>query len=198
MAVNVVDDTFNTSLNKQSVASKPLLHEMQLGEQLNECVHQSRRSDFSLMLAMLCDDVREQSQFILPKAQPIDGTSTDKAQVNNQVLRKYFDLSEEAPLALTNIEQINQYNQGQLIADNDLASLHLINAISPKPLAFRNNNKHITNNVLSNTSLVCQERHALKQEEKVINKPLDMHVENWLKTIQTSLVESNLVDVIAA
>ena len=194
MAVNVVDDTFNNN----TVTSKPLLHELQLGEQLNECVHQSRRSDFSLMLAMLCDDVREQSQFILPKAEPIDGTSTDNKQVNNQILRKHFDLPEEAPLALKNIQQINQYNQGQLIADNDLASLHLTNAISPNPLAFRNDDKHISNNVLSNTSLICQEKHALKQEEKVINKPLDMHVNNWLKAIQTSLVESNLVDVIAA
>ena len=198
MTVNVVDETFNTLLNEQPAASKPLLHELQLGEQLNECVHQSRRSDFSLMLAMLCDDVREQSQFILPKAEPIDGTSTDKKQVNNQILRKHFDLPEEAPLALKNIQQIKQYNQGQLVADNDLASLHLTNAISPKPLAFRNDNKHISNNVLSNTSLICQEKHALRQEEKVINKPLDMHVENWLKAIQTSLVESNLVDVIAA
>ena len=111
MAVNVVDDTFNTSLNKQT-ASEPLLHELQLGEQLNECVHQSRRSDFSLMLAMLCDDVREQSQFILPKMPPIDGTSTEKSPVTDQVLRKHFDLPEAAPLGLKNIEQINQYNQG--------------------------------------------------------------------------------------
>ena len=198
MAVNVVDDTFNTSLNKQAVTSKPLLHELQLGEQLNECVHQSRRSDFSLMLAMLCDDVREQSQFILPKAEPIDGTSTDKEQVNNQILRKHFDLPAEAPLALKNIQQINQYNQAQLIADNDLPSLHLINAISPKPLAFRDDNKHVSNNILSNTSLVCQEKYALKQEENVLNKPLDMHAEGWLKAIQASLIESNLVDVIAA
>ena len=198
MAVNVVDDTFNTSLNKQAVTSKPLLHELQLGEQLNECVHQSRRSDFSLMLAMLCDDVREQSQFILPKAEPIDGTSTDKEQVNNQMLRKHFDLPAEAPLALKNIQQINQYNQAQLIADNDLPSLHLINAISPKPLAFRDDNKHVSNNILSNTSLVCQEKYALKQEENVLNKPLDMHAEGWLKAIQASLIESNLVDVIAA
>jgi len=198
LAVNVVDDTFNTSLNKQAVTSKPLLHELQLGEQLNECVHQSRRSDFSLMLAMLCDDVREQSQFILPKAEPIDGTSTDKEQVNNQILRKHFDLPAEAPLALKNIQQINQYNQAQLIADNDLPSLHLINAISPKPLAFRDDNKHVSNNILSNTSLVCQEKYALKQEENVLNKPLDMHAEGWLKAIQASLIESNLVDVIAA
>lgn len=197
MAVNVVDDTFNNSLNKQTDALKLLLHELQLGEQLNECVHESRRSDFSLMLAMLCDDVREQSQFVLPQTASIDGTSTDKEQITNQALRKHFDLPEKAPLALEGIEQINQYNQAQLIVDNDLSSLHLINALTPRPLTFRDNNKHISSTVLSNTSLVCQEKQALQQEGKVINKPLNMHVEGWLKSIQTSLIKSNLIGVSA-
>ena len=190
MAVNVVDDTF-----EYSVTSKPLLHELQLGEQLNECVHQARRSDFSLLLAMLCDDVREQSQFILPNTAPIDGTAINKE--NNQTLRKYFDLPEEAPIALKNLEQLNQYNQAQLVADNYLASLHLTNAMTPNPIAFRNDKKHIPSSVLDNTSLVCQEKHAAEQADKVLNKPLDMHVENWLKVLQTSLVESNLVNVAA-
>ncbi len=198
MAVDVVDDTFNKTLNSKAVGSTPLLHELQLGEQLNECVHQSRRSDFSLMLAMLCDDVREQSQFILPKTSPIDGTSTEKDQITNQVLRKHFELPEEAPLALKNIEQINQYNQAQIIVDNDLASLHLLNALMPSPLSFRNDDKHVSSDVLANTTLVCQEKHSLKQETELVNKPLNMHVEGWLKAIQTSLVKSNLIDVIAA
>jgi len=198
LAVDVVDDTFNNALNSKTVESVPLLHELQLGEQLNECVHQSRRSDFSLMLAMLCDDVREQSQFILPQTSPIDGTSTEKDQITNQVLRKHFDLPDEAPLALKNLEQINQYNQAQIIADNDLASLHLSNALTPSPLSFRNDDKHVSSDVLANTTLVCQEKHLLQQETKVVNKPLNMHVEGWLKAIQTSLVKSNLIDSVAA
>ena len=198
MTVNVVDDTFINSLNAQTVNSEPLLHELQLGERLNECVHQSRRADFALMLAMLCDDVREQSQFVLPKNAPIDGTATDNAQVTNQVLRKHFDLPAEAPLALKSIEQIKDFNQGQLVADQKLATLHLTNALLPKPLAFRNDNKHVNYEVLSNTTLVCQTKHAQEHENTVINKPLTMHAEGWLKAIQTSLVKSPLVDVVAA
>lgn len=197
MAVNVVDDTFIDSLNPQTVNSAPLLHELQLGERLNECVQQSRRSDFALMLAMLCDDVREQSQFILPKNVPIDGTSTARKQATNQALRKYFELPEAAPLALKSVEQINAFNQSQLVADNRLATLHLANAISPKPLAFRNDNKHVNYEVLSNTTLVCQQKHAQQQSNTVINKPLSMQVEGWLKAIQTSLVKSPIVDVAA-
>lgn len=198
MAVNVVDDTFDNLLNKQTVNSEPLLHELQLGEQLNECIHQSRRSDFSLMLAMLCDDVREQSQFILPQTSPIDGTSIEKDQMTDQVLRKHFDLPEKAPLSLKKIEQINQYNQAQIIADNDLTSLHLLNALMPKPLSFRHNKKHINSDVLTNTTLVCQEKHANTQNDEVINKPMNMNAEGWLKAIQTSLVQSSLIDTVAA
>jgi len=173
------------------------LHELQLGEQLNECVHQSRRSDFSLMLAMLCDDVREQSQFILPKSAPTDGTSTDIKHVNNETLRKHFELPNEAPLALKNIEQVNRYNQSQLIADNDLATLHLANAISPNPLTFRDDKKHISNEILSNTHIICQEKHANKQEGQVMNKPLNMNVDGWLKAVQSAIVESSLLNVAA-
>jgi hypothetical protein len=194
LAVNNLNETFSN--NTENL--KPLLHELQLGEQLNACVHQSRRSDFSLMLAMLCDDVREQSQFVLPKSTPIDGTSVDVEKVNNVQLRKHFDLPKEAPLSLNDAYQISQFNQGQLVAEKKLASLHLTNAISPKPLAFRNDKNHISCNILANTSLVCQEKHELNQENDVLNKPLDMQVENWLKSIQTSLVKSNLIEVIAA
>ena len=195
MAVNVVEDTL---LNKSIAPPEPLLHELQLGEQLNECVHQSRRSDFALMLAMLCDDVREQSQFILPKTLPTNGTSADNAQKNTQTLRAFFELPDEAPLALKNSEQINQYNQAQLIADNNLASLHLQNVLTPKPLAFRDNKKHISSDILTNTSLVCQKRQAQSDVDKVINKPINMQVESWLKAIDTSIVKSSLLDSIAA
>ena len=193
MPLNVVDDT----VNNNSIVSKPLLHELQLGEQLNECVHQSRRSDFSLMLAMLCDDVREQSQFILPKSAPIDGTSTDIKLVNNKTLRKHFELPDEAPLALKNLEQINRYNQSQLVTDNDLATLHLTNALSPNPLTFRDDKKHIESNVLGNTHVICQEKHANKQEGQVMNKPLNMNVDGWLKAVQSSIVQSSLINVAA-
>ncbi|NQY86153.1 MAG: hypothetical protein HRT51_00155 [Colwellia sp.] len=172
-----------------------LLHELQLGEQLNESVHQARRADFSLMLAMLCDDVREHSQFILPQ---VDVSAVEQSIQTNQVLRKHFDLPEQAPLALKDVEQINQYNQSQLIADNDLVSIQLSNALSPKPLTFRDNKQYIATNILSNTSLTCQEKHNHQQVPTVLNKRINMNVDAWLKTVQTSLVKSSLVDVITA
>lgn len=192
MAVNVVDD----NVNNNTATVKPLLHELQLGEQLNQCIHESRRSDFSLMLAMLCDDVREQSQFVLPKSLSADGLPVDNNTHDNKTLRKYFDLPEQAPLSLASMQQIDEYNQGQLIANNDLITLHLSDALSPKPLSFRNEAKHIPANIIGNTSLICQEKHANPQKD-VLNKPLNMQVEQWLKLIKQSVVSSKLIDVAA-
>ena len=79
-----------------------LVHELQLGEQLNESVHSERRSDFSLMLAMLTEDVKAHSQFTLPLSQiPEKSTSSEQ-------LRKHFQLPDEAPLALKNVEEIKK------------------------------------------------------------------------------------------
>jgi hypothetical protein len=192
LAVNVVDD----NVNNTTATVKPLLHELQLGERLNQCIHESRRSDFSLMLAMLCDDVREQSQFVLPKSLSADGLPIDKNTHDNKTLRKYFDLPEQAPLSLGSMQQIDEYNQGQLIANNDLITLHLSDALSPKPLSFRNEPNHIPADIIGNTSLICQEKHANPQKE-VLNKPLNMQVEQWLKLIQHSVVSSKVVDVAA-
>ena len=188
MAVNTIPE------DNRAASSEILLHELQLGEQLNESVHEARRADFSLMLAMLCEDVREHSQFILPQSGTDD---IEQAKQTDETLRKYFDLPEKAPLALKNIEQVSQYNQGQLIVDNDLVSIQLSNVLVPKPLAFRDDKKFITSNVLDNTSLICQEKYAHPQPSAVLNKRLNMKVDNWLKTVQTSLVKSSLIDAIA-
>lgn len=191
MAVNAA----NNSSDNNIASSEILLHELQLGEQLNQSVHQARRADFSLMLSMLCDDVREHSQFKLPQS---DVDSDEQAQQSNQSLRKHFDLPEQAPLALKKLADIELYNQSQLIAEDDLIGVKLTNVLSPKPLAFRDDKQHIDSNVLGNTSLTCQERHINRSTTPALNKRLSMNVESWLKAVQTSVVKSSLVDAITA
>ncbi len=191
MAVDVVKQTLNHSLNSEAASSEfsvptTLLHELQLGEQLNDSVHQARRADFSLMLAMLCDDVREQSQFVLPQQKLTEAT------LESSTLRKQFDLPEKAPLALKNLEQINQYNQAQHVVDSKLTTIHLSHAMQPKPLAFRDDPQYIESSVMENTTLVCQEKHANKKADVVLNKRLAMNVDGWLKNIQSSLVKASL------
>jgi hypothetical protein len=183
-----------------------LLHELQLGEQLNESVEQTRRADFSLMLAMLAEDVREQSQFLLPKTQEIT-----PADLSNVALRKQFDLPDKTALALTTPDDVNQFNQAHTIVGNDLATIHLTNAMMPKPLAFRDDKKHIESQVLENTSLFTQlkykqaaqaQSNQLLQDQlptsnaadKPLGQSLNFNAEAWLDGIQQSLVKAPLLN----
>jgi hypothetical protein len=181
-------------------ATDVLLHELQLGEQLNESVVQTRRADFSLMLAMLTEDVREQSQFILPKTdQPTD------SDTSNSALRKEFNLPPKASLGLSSTDDIVQFNQAKSIQDNNVADIRLTNALRKKPLAFRDNRLHIETEVLQNTSLLCQLKHQqqvistsedsiAKLKDKPVNQPLNFNAKAWLDSIQQSLVNAPLLN----
>lgn len=200
-AVNIASDLSSTNV---------LLHELQLGEQLNESVEQTRRADFSLMLAMLAEDVREQSQFLLPKSE-----EETAVELSNLALRKQFNLPDKAKLALTTPNEVNQFNQAHIIVDNDLANIHLTNAMMPKPLAFRDDNKHIESQVLENTSLFTQLKHKQAAEacqaqlnqlpqnqldtrsnetDKPLSQSLNFNAKAWLDGIQQSLVKAPLLN----
>jgi hypothetical protein len=192
-AVEAVQQSAIKGVNDLPLTPKPLLHELQLGEQLNECISQTRRADFALMLAMLANDVREQSQFVLPES-----AETKSLEQNEAKLRAFFDLPDKAPLALKNNEQINLFNQADLLNEVGLESLHLTNAMMPKPLAFRDDVKHIQTNIMTNTSFHCQLKHQVFTEEdnpnsQVLNKSLNFNAKEWLKGIETSLVKAPLI-----
>jgi hypothetical protein len=140
---------------------RALLHELQLGEQLNQSVQDTRRADFSLLLAMLAGDVREQSQFLLPQEK-----ETPKQELSNSALRRKFDLPEKSPLALTKIEDVRQFNQAQYVTGNKLTELRLFNVLQPKPLSFRDDKQFINSQVVENTSLLMQ----LKLQQLSFNK----------------------------
>ncbi len=201
---NVTTDiSNNVSANKSSAGI--LLHELQLGECLNDSVVQARRADFSLMLAMLAEDVREQSQFVLPRPAKPEATLH-----SNKALRKELNLPNQAPLCLESLSDINQFNQVKSIVDNDLAHIHLVNALVPKALSFRDDKNHLPTNVLQNTSLCCQlkyknavmaEKEQTATEETFdkllndpFNKPLSLNAKKWLQGVQQSLVKAPLIN----
>ena len=117
------------------VENNLLIHELQLGQQLSQCVHTNRRADFGLMLAMLTEDVREHSQFHLPHKELPEPEYTDKK------FRHYFQLPDEIPLGITDTDDLSLYDQAELVAQNNLPSLHLQNALTPRPVAFRDDKK---------------------------------------------------------
>jgi len=168
------------------VENNILVHEIQLGEQLNESVHNKRRSDFSLMLAMLADDVRTHSQFLVPKTESTEKTTTDN------ILRKELNLPPSEPLAITSLENIPDFNQANLIVENRQKDLHLCNALSPKPLAFRDDSQHIVHDVIANTSLYCQQQYKKDMFSSKDPQRLAFNAKAWLNTVQETIVKSPL------
>lgn len=164
-----------------------LINELQLGVKLNECVHSERRSDFSLMLAMLVDDVREHAQFTLPENEIV---SQDESE---QQLRKNFHLPDKMALSAKDFSNLNRYNQADLLNDTRLMNIHLDNALNPIPLTKYDDVKRIPQEVLSNTSLYCQKRH--KNNEKPLSDKLLFNAKAWLDGIQTSIVKAPLVSL---
>jgi len=185
--------TESASLSKSTDKSAVLFHEFQLGAQLNECVKAKRSADFYLMLAMLNEDVREHSQFFVPQ------TKTEDRQYSDESLRKAFSLPSKAPLALQQYSQLKQASKAQLVVDQKLATIHLQEALTPMPIAFRDDKYHIPTNVLSDTSIHCQQRiqqnllQSKKNEkpQKSLNAAAFFNAKAWLDTIQNSLVKGN-------
>ncbi len=161
-----------------------LVNELQLGVQLNECVHESRRSHFSLMLAMLTDDVRDHAQFMLPKTeQAVDTTDEDS-------LRKLFNVNQPVSLGINNLKDIDNFNQADLIENDRLSELRLRNALTPNPLTFRDDVNHIDSNVLQNTSVHCQQR-ALNKAAPTVKSRLDFRAKEWLNVVSESMLRQN-------
>ena len=173
---------------KTSLDNNLLIEELQLGEKLNQCIHSNRRSDFALMLSMLTEDVRAHSQFSVPKTEVSVKESTEAG------LRKTFELPEQAPLAVKCSEELNDFSQAGLIHEGQLASLHFDNYAKPKPLAFRDDSKHIAADIMSNTSLYCQRKHhnnqVIDQEQST---RLKFNANEWLKAVQNTIVKAPLL-----
>jgi hypothetical protein len=167
-----------------------LVHELQLGEQLNKSVHNQRRSDFSLMLAMLTDDVRAHSQFKLPLSKTAEKTTS------TELLRKEFQLPDEAPLALKDVAELSTFNQAELIEKQQLDQLRLTNTLNPKALAFRDDAKHINQQVLTNTSLYCQQKYEEQALEKKESRA-EFNVNAWLSAVKTTIVKAPLMEAYA-
>ncbi len=168
--------------------SELLIEELQLGKQLNQCIHTDRRSDFALMLSMLTEDVLAHSQFSLPKTTP------QIKETTNEQLRKVFSLPEERALALKELDEIDCLSQAELVANNQLATLHLENTLCPKPLAFRDDVKHIEQGVMANTTLYCQKKYEKQLNGSQTKKQLPFNVNEWLKAVQTTIVKAPLIE----
>lgn len=168
--------------SKYLIDNNLLIHELQLGESLNHCLHSERRADFSLMLAMLVDDAREFSQFKTPN------TEVETSETTEQSLRRQFDLPKAKPLALNHLSEIVQFNEAKKANTGMLTDIKLSESLSPKALCFRDDKLFIPTNVKNNTSLYCQSK--LKRQADHAPDRLDFNANEWLKTIAATRAKS--------
>lgn len=164
-----------------------LHEELQLGNKLNECVHTGERSEFALLLAMLDQDVQQHSQFTLPK------TDMTEKQTDCDSLRKLFNLPSKQPLGLDSVEEIEQYNQADLVEKGCIDSIRLRACLNPSAMAFRDDKSHIETALVNNLSLHCRHRLNQKQLEKQPTKRLAFDAAGWLSGIRDTVVASSLV-----
>ncbi|GAB0112445.1 VC2046/SO_2500 family protein [Pseudoalteromonas distincta] len=145
-----------------------LITESQLKSKLNESIHENRRGDFALLLAMLSHDVLDFSQFHLPK------TEIDNFVIEEEVLRKQFGAGPKQPLAPDEFDMlVGQFNASLISEEgeaNGMASLKLYQYLNPEPLAIRNDDKYIPLNIIDNCELAVRRR--IKNEQTQLTAPL--------------------------
>ncbi|MBY5991905.1 VC2046/SO_2500 family protein [Ferrimonas balearica] len=109
-----------------------LVNEWQLGNALNQAVHQDRRGDFGLLLSMMVQDVRYHGSFELLKdedQQPLP-------------LRRRFDLPEAAPLSGEYRDSGRAAACAAAFHQGGLLQSRLQHCLQPEPLDNRGAHPH--------------------------------------------------------
>ena len=154
-----------------------LFHELQLGNRLGKSVSDNRRSDFALMLALLSKDIREQSQFYLYE------TEQGEEKVTDERLRQELSVPQPSRLAVEDLKDLSEFDQASHTKTN-YAHIRLCQALNPMPLALENDEKKISDEVLTNTNLETQERlKAHLPKDITLNDNIGFNVPKWLDSV---------------
>ncbi|KLV09124.1 queuosine biosynthesis protein QueD [Photobacterium aquae] len=103
-----------------------LIHEGQLGNQLNHAVEHGRRADFALMLAMLSPDRLETTPIDIHQ----DPVHTD------ETMRAYFELQPPKPLTTSENCYNHSARQAKAFHESGLADVRLLDGLKPIALTF--------------------------------------------------------------
>ncbi|WP_024611566.1 VC2046/SO_2500 family protein [Pseudoalteromonas sp. TB64] len=144
-----------------------LITEGQLSTRLNKSVHEHRRGEFSLLLAMLSHDALDFSQFHLPK------TEIENLIVEEDILRKQIGAAPKQLLAPDKFDMlIGQYNASLLVKNGErsgMSDIKLNHCLNPEPLSIRDDATYIPLNVIDNCELAVRRR--LKSAETQLSNP---------------------------
>lgn len=166
------------------VENKFYIHEAELGNQLSHSVHESRRNDFSLMLAMLVDDIREHSQFHQPQ------TQAEKPQDSELQLRRQLAVNTPAPMSDEKLSYAH-HAQAVNISQGRQDTMRLQNALAKAPLAQFDQPQRVTSKVLENVSGYSKSRYLEKVSTKeTLQQRKSLDVELLVNTIKVSQLKA--------
>lgn len=133
-----------------------LITESQLNTRLNKSVHENRRGEFALLLAMLSHDALDFSQFHLPKS------DAKYYQADEDTLRKQFGAGPIQPLAPDNFNMLIGQNNTELLAQMGstagMREIKLQHCLKPEPFNIRDDKNHIPLNIIDNCELAVRRR----------------------------------------
>jgi hypothetical protein len=138
-----------------------LIRESQLDNALNNCVHQGRRGDFGMMLAMLSQDALDFAQFHLPTS------STDEKNQTEDALKRELQIGPQKRLAPEEFDMLIGQENAFVVQHFGMTALHLKECLAPEPLAIRDDKKHIPLVIVDNCELSV--RRKLKPTPYVSN-----------------------------
>ncbi|XQF92087.1 VC2046/SO_2500 family protein [Pseudoalteromonas espejiana] len=140
-----------------------LITESQLKTRLNKSVHENRRGEFSLLLAMLSHDALDFSEFHLPKSE-IHNDYTDE-----ETLRKRFGAGPKQLLAPEQFDMLIGQTHSSTIYEQGVATgmknIKLTQYLNPEPLAVRDDKTHIPLTIIDNCELSVRRRIAKKHTD---------------------------------
>lgn len=137
-----------------------LINEQQLGDQLGQAVAHQRGRDFSLLLAMLSQNVIDNAAFCLPR------DNLGFIEVDEGLLRAQLGVCEPANLAIDEHSAVTSILLGVDLHTDGLQEIKLKGYLQPEPLAMHDDPLHINDQILYNCEPTTMERH-LRQVEKL-------------------------------
>ncbi|GAA4873298.1 VC2046/SO_2500 family protein [Ferrimonas pelagia] len=141
-----------------------LINELQLGSSLSQAVHENRRGDFGLLLSMMVQDVRFQSQFQLDRTEQSEPRS----------MRQRFELAEPLPAqqeykdASHSIEVADAFQQG------GLTQSRLQDCLRPAALDVRGEYPYGLQQALNNAEPWAGKQEAIKEQMKTLPPQMDL------------------------
>lgn len=130
-----------------------LINEHQTGEKLSQAVHEARRADFGMILAMMSQNVLDHAAFALPTEDEGDPDSSTAA------LRAKFQVDKPQPFAANDASMIEQaFTHSQLVHSAGITSQKLSHHLNPAPLAQFDDVKRIPDDVFGNCEPAVQQR----------------------------------------